>query len=349
MPSRFHFAFLSLFVLATNAALVASARTVHAEAPERPSVELSGYLQTQATAPLDTNDDGAAENDTFHLRRVRVRMKGSVISKVGFTLMLDPSTPSNLLRDGFVSLSHIPYHEIRIGQQKTQFGYENPESSTKLYTVNRAFVSDALGRGPDLRDLGVGVLARIPVGGGFDLEYAVTVVNGAGPNVSKDDNDAKDVWGRAGATYRRGSYLARAGVSGAAGERRDRGADPMDPADDVSVNFLRLGADGEVETPWAILLVEYLWGKNEGGATETTAHGFYATAIGKTPWSMGPILRYDRYDPDTDADDDQTGRLTVGAYYDVSGIRTRLIANYELDLSDQARDDALLLWAQILF
>src|SRR5690606_41305616 len=108
--------------------------------------------------------------------------------------MFDPHNPRNRPRDGYAGVTAFRYQEIRVGQQKTQFGYENPEPSTRLWTSNRALVSDALARGSDLRDLGVGLLAEIPVGGGLAAEYAVTVVNGAGPYTAADDSYSHIQW-----------------------------------------------------------------------------------------------------------------------------------------------------------
>lgn len=327
---------------------VASSARGQPAPPATSSWSISGYLQAQYTLAHDTNDDGTEANDALALRRVRVTAAGQVVDRVGFKIMFDPSTASNLLRDGYLTAA-LPRHEVRIGQQKTQFGYENPESSTKLFTINRALVSDRLGRGADLRDIGLGVLGEHPLPGGATVDYQLTVVNGAGTNVTKDDTDDPTIWLRAGGSYGATVVTAHAGVSFAAGDRLDVG-DPLDPMDDAPVDFTRLGADVRVEHVWFVAIAEAAFGTDETAAAATDALGFYATVIGVTAWKAGPIVRYDWFDPDLDAAGDGFARVTAGAYYDVSGRAMRLIANYEANLSQgTGRDDAFLLWAQAMF
>lgn len=312
-------------------------------APARSPVKVSGYLQVQYT---DT-----ADAEAVHLRRVRVRLRGDVVSGVSYTVMFDPSTPANLLRDAFIALGFVPRLELRLGQQKTQFGYENPESSTRLYPVNRAFVSDQLGRGPDLRDLGIGALGAWPVGAGVGVEVAATLVGGAGPNVTKDDVDGMNLWSRAGVVYRHdGLALAvRIGGSLATGDHLDKGADPADPADDVTVGFVRYGADLTLDSRWAFFAAEVIQGDHDATGAERRARGAYVLLVGKTPWRVGPMVRWDEYDPDSGVDGDRRRRYTLGACYDLSGIDARLTVNVEIDDSQTHRPNVFYLFAQALF
>ncbi len=310
---------------------------------------ISGYLQLQYTNPDDGNGDGAVTPDAGSIRRLRLRVKGGLAHRIGYAVMIDPSTSANMLRDAYAAITALRYHEIRLGQQKTQFGYENPESSARLLTVNRAAVSDALGRGSDLRDIGIGVLASIPAGRGIAIEYAVTLVNGAGPNTTRDDTEDKSVWGRAGAVFKHKptGISVRAGVSGARGDRLDKGALP-DASDDREVRFLRIGGDVELDSRWLFLAAEVIAGRDEAAAT-IDARGFYVLAIGRTPWHTGPIVRYDELDPDTATRGDRSRRVTLGAYYDVASVDTRFIVNYELDRSQKEKDSALHVFGQIVF
>src|SRR6185295_11507812 len=107
---------------------------------------------------------------------------------------LDPRAPeiNGVLRDAFLRFTFIRGHQLRVGQQKTQFGYENRESSSELYAVNRTELSETLSRGVTLRDIGVGLIGHLNLGRGWRLEDAITVVNGAGFNVQADDTRGKN-------------------------------------------------------------------------------------------------------------------------------------------------------------
>lgn len=316
---------------------------------DKPTIVISGYLQGLYTRGFDTNDDGSTNNDALSLKRVRLKAVGHVWDKIGYTIMFDPSTPKNILRDGFISFEYVPNAEIRVGQQKTQFGYENPESSTKLWTINRALASDALGRGSDLRDIGIGIIGNIAAARALQVEYAVTLVNGAGPNVTQDDTDSPSFWGRVGPTWvdKQHHVTARLGGSFATGTALAAMADPATGS--VSYTFRRYGADLELDAPWLFFAAEYLMGSDEprGGAT-VDKRGFYVLAVAKTAWHAGPVLRYEQYDPDSDADSDLGQRVTVGAYWDVAK-PVRVLADYEIDRSDKRKDDQFLLFGQVKF
>ncbi|NUN13554.1 MAG: hypothetical protein HUU55_07955 [Myxococcales bacterium] len=317
-----------------------------------PNLTVSGYLQTQAFIPLDTQDDGIEDNSAFSIKRLRLRFRGEIIDKLGYTVMIDPSTINNLVRDAFISLKYIPHHEIRLGQMKTLFGYENPESSTRLYTVNRAYASDALGRGKDARDIGVGLFGDWDLPDGFGLEYGATLVNGAGPNTVNDDTARKNVWGRAGVRYKNedaGKLNVRIGGSfGVGNYLKTKDPDVADSVD-TEVDFLRYGADLVVDTDWFHFSAEFLMGNDDlvGGAVDKM--GFFATAVGFLPYHFGIITRFDQFDPNVDKEDDLARRAVFGAMYDVDAWRARLIVTYEKDLSETEKDDRMYVWAQVVY
>lgn len=151
--------------------------------------EVFGYVQVFYRHAFPTGEDSLVDADNFRVQRVRIGLRGDITRRVSYDVEFDPRAPeiSTVLRDAFIRLHVIPRHQIRFGQQKTQFGYENRESSSNLYTVNRSEVSDNLSRGVNLRDIGVGLIGNLKIGKGLRLEDALTVVNGAGMN-AQDDN-----------------------------------------------------------------------------------------------------------------------------------------------------------------
>jgi len=321
-----------------------TADSTKAKKDKKPKVY--GYLQVFFKARREANGDGVTEPTVFRDQRVRVGFKGNVSEHVGYAVEIDPRSPdiSGVLRDGYITLDYLRHQEIRIGQQKTQFGYENSTSSSKLFVVNRAEVSEALGRGINLRDIGVGMVGFVRLGGGFRLEDAITVVNGSGLNVQADSTKRKNVWGRLGLRYKRDSLIVRAGVSGASGDQREP-ADPGPPAvAPFTFSFTRAGAGVEITHPRFFLAAEYVRGKDKSstpGVTGTRS-GYYAIAAAKTRWGVGPILRYDRTE--------EFKRWTLGAYAGLPGDDVSLLLNYEIFRDDLGKhDDRIYLRLQTRF
>ena len=310
--------------------------------------DIDGYIQVFFERSFDTDDDGDRDNTTFTVDRARFELDGKISDKLGYSLGLNATAdgPTDIMRDAYIWSKHIPLHELRVGQQKTQFGYENVESSTKLYYANRSEVADVLARGPTRRDIGIGFIGDIPLGRGFSIEDSFTAVNGAGHNVTTDNTPRKSYWGRLGGRYEDKDPAvdvdARIGVSFGVGDILDPGADPESTIDDFHYDFRRVGLDAQVDHTYGFVAAEYVWGRNTDLVTdvEYDASGYYVLVAGKTPWKVGPILRYDTYDDETPG---AYKRWTFGAYYGTRAAKLRLMVNYE-HRSD--RDDRLILWSQ---
>ena len=326
------------------------AEPTKAKKPKQPRSKkptVSGFVQIFYRHTFFTSTDGAVDAPNFRVQRARVAVEGDVSRWLGYDLSIDPRAPdiTGVLRDAYLTIKHvIPHHRIRIGQQKTQFGYENDESSTRLWAINRTEVSDNLSRGLTLRDLGIGVLGGWPLGGGLRLEDALTIVNGNGSNTQIDDTRRKSYWGRLGARYHADRLMLRAGVSGGIGDYIDP-ADPLDPVPmAVHIAFQRLGGDVEVDTPWAFVAAELVWGRDELPTETADELGYYVNVVGKLPHRIGPIVRYDVLG-------DEFQRYTFGGYYGRPDDRFRVLVNYEYRrLKDVVRgDDRLFLWTQVRF
>lgn len=312
--------------------------------------QVFGYVQVHYRYAFDTGADSLVDADDFRVQRVRIGVKGVLNPRVSYDLEFDPRAPeiTSVLRDAYIELHVISRHRIRIGQQKTQFGYENRESSSRLFAVNRTEVSDNLARGVTLRDIGVGLIGNLKLGGGWRIEDAITVVNGAGMNVQADNTRRKNVWGRVSVRYRNdpADWLARVGFSGATGDAFDPGDDLVDPSDDFLIDFHRLGVDVELDHPWGFLSAEHVSSSERDpaiGAQDERA-GYYLNLVGKTRYEMGPIVRFDVLD-------DEFKRWTLGAYYGLPDAPLRFLLNYEVrKIKDDVRgDDKLYLWTQVRF
>ena len=315
---------------------------------KKPTVKLSGYVQFFYRARFDVNRDGIVDPDFFRVQRVRIEIKGRITPHIRYDVEVDPRAPeiTGVLRDAFISLDYIPHHNLRLGQQKTQFGYENRESSTRLFTVNRSEVSDNLSRGVTLRDIGLGLIGRWSLQKGFAIEDAITLVNGSGMNVQADSTKRKNLWARIGGRYKRDSVTARLGLSFASGDQQEV-ADPGPPrVPGFTFDFRRWGADVEVDHPWGFLAAEYVKGEDNAPASvpdaSGTRSGYYVILAGKTRWHLGPLVRYDQLET--------YQRWTYGAFYGLPSDDLRLLLNYEVWQDDLGRhDDKLYLWIQTRF
>jgi phosphate-selective porin len=346
------------------AAELATSTTGEPETPskekkkKKDKVEVSGVLQTHFLQRFDSDDDGETRPNRFRVQRARITFRGKVNRYISYDVMIDPRSPdiSGVLRDAFFDVKKlIPRHKLRIGQQKTEFGYENGRSSSRLYTVNRSEVSDNLARGEaTLRDKGIGLLGSWPIAKGFRLEDAIAVVNGSGMNMP-DDTKRKNLWGRVGVRYKGMGMVTRLGVSAADGDVNDEGDDPLDPADDFIFTFNRLGTDVQINHNRFRVNAEYVTGENDVDGEVEELNGYYVTLVGKTPWRLGPLVRYDT----TDEDGDIFRRWTFGAYYGRPNDEFRVLVNYErqeeeVELDDGSLevtrgDDRLYVWTQVRF
>ncbi len=343
---------LSAPVDSTRADTLRSSKPTKIKTP-KPNVlrplKVSGYIQVHYRYSRATGADSSVDNDNFRVQRVRVGVEGDVNQWVSYDVEIDPRSPeiTGVLRDAYITLKIIPRHKIRIGQQKTQFGYENNVSSTELFAVNRAEVSDALSRGINLRDIGVGLIGNLKLGGGMRLEDAITVVNGAGLNVQDDNTPRKNVFGRVGARWKSDArdFVIRFGVSGASGDIVDLN-DPANPADDLHTAFQRRGVDLELDHRRFFAGAEYVRGSEKDLTTGETddPSGYYINLVGKTKWQIGPIIRYDAFA-------DEFKRSTLGAYYGLPAAPFRVMLNYEVRqrINDARGDDKVYVWTQVRF
>lgn len=312
--------------------------------------KLSGFIQTQFLQNFDTNSDGEINPSRFRLQRVRVKVEGKISKKISYQVEIDPRAPqiTGILRDAYISLGYIKKHEIRIGQQKTQFGYENTVGSSSLYFVNRTDVSDNLSRGINLRDIGIGLVGSVKINDRWRIEDAVTLVNGAGMNVQADNNDKKSLWGRVGVRYKTEDFKWKFGISGAKADLMETSIDSLGDPVDYFIYFTRLGADIQLEMKWFTMVGEYVAGNNDEPDGVSDVAGYYFMMAGKTAIHIGPTLRYEDLDG-------EFKRWTVGAYYGEPSARLRILANYEIRklLDDPEKplgeDNRFYLWLMIRF
>ncbi|HSP07578.1 MAG TPA: porin [Acidobacteriota bacterium] len=172
------------------------AQIVVTPAEREPVLKIGGLLQVQA----DFGDQGDGRfttgDDRFYLRRARLNATGSFLEDFEFKLEMDLSaslsnnstsvSTSNLraqLTDGYVNWNKYASANIRGGQFKSPFGYEQLYPDPRVLTIERSLVNDRLTIGRQ-----IGVMLN---GEAFEkrLSYATSIFNGNNVNVSFNDND----------------------------------------------------------------------------------------------------------------------------------------------------------------
>jgi hypothetical protein len=313
--------------------------------------KLSGFIQVHLFNEFDTNGDSVTDPSGFRILRARLTVDGFVSNHIGYEVTVDPRAPEvkGILRDAWIGLHYIPNQEIRIGQQKTNFGYENPISSTKLYVVNRAEMSDNISRGTNLRDVGIGLLGNIPLNNGWLFEDDLNLVNGSGLNPASPNDfmQKKSFWGRVGVRHTSDKLVWRMGASAGVGDMKDFGNDVVNPADDFIIGFKRFGADMEADHKFFFAVAEFATSKNTISDTVSNEIGYYGLIALKTKWRIGPLLRYDVYG-------DEIKRWTAGAYYGLPKDDLRVLLNWEYrgyksEANPAGNDNRLYIQLQVVF
>ncbi|MFN0274651.1 MAG: porin [Chitinophagales bacterium] len=319
-------------------------------------IKIDGFIQVHSRSQFDTNGDSVTDPLGFRLLRARLIARGDVNNFTSYELEIDPRSPeiTGVVRDAYIELHLLNkpdiIQDLRIGQQKIQFGWENRQSSTEMYFVNRAEMSDAVSRGENLRDVGLGLLGKIPLNANVRIENDITFTNGtrSNPQGPFDFNPKKALWGRIGVRYKTPKIELNLGGSFGYGGLRFLGDSIEIPDDDVFVDFKRIGADVGVEMKNFFFVSEF------GKGTDMAADTLYDDPIGalailaiKTKWDIGPSIRYDVFQ-------DEWKRVTVGAYYGKPKDRLRFLINYEFrgqitDILPYRHDDRLYVQAQVRF
>ena len=299
-------------------------------------VKVGGYIQAYYGWFEDDNVD-----DTFEIRRAFVALSGKIQSDVAFKVQVDAAASSNILRDGWIKYSGLPWAVITLGQFKIPFSHEQITGASKLDTIERSRVATALSYG---RDLGLMLEGDVV---DEALLYAVAIVNGTGRNTA-DSNDSKDVVGRvvvAPFKFKRGDNAfgdLRAGVSFQTGRQAPSGTD------EGSRN--RCGALLMYAYENFEMKSEYIFQDMEQtDGSSRYSDGWYITGMYRVNDLLQGLARFERYDPNREVEGDMEDVLTLGA--NIFPAKVFLIqANYRRKTeAPGVANDEFLLQAQVKF
>ncbi len=201
---------LILLSLAQSASAQADAGTVKAAGSE-PTLTFGGLIQAQFEGGDRGDSRWANGNDRFLLRRARLNGTGRFLEHFDFRVELDlAGTLSNTtglraqLTDGYINWNQFSAANIKVGQFKTPFGFEQLYADPRLITMERSLVNDRLTLN---RQLGA------QVAGDFldkRLTYAVGEFNGNGVNNNFNDNEKFTTVGRLTAVLWKGDVAGTA-------------------------------------------------------------------------------------------------------------------------------------------
>lgn len=289
------------------------------------------------------NEDSKDELNTFQIRRARLDVKGQIDKMVEFRLQGDFCNSPALI-DGFVKVKFNDYINFQAGQFKSPFTIENPYSPLDLELIENAQVISQLSgyKGKDAltklegekagRAIGISLYGRAfkveRNGAEFHLlKYDLGIFNGNGINV-KDDNFAKTFVGRlefypflkdiliSGSMYY-GTYSAFGEKDTETGETKKYDADKIRYA--VGARY----DDGKI-----MIRSEYLTGKtgiydegindlknqNSDGVYVSAGYWFTMKELmkGLGEQKVRPVIRYDYYRSDVDAENSASSYYTAG-------------------------------------
>lgn len=344
---------------------------------------LGGFIQAQFEGgdafAFEGRFGSAAIDDRFRLRRARINITGEFAEQFDFkmegefaqsdvTLTVRDATgrtlASNTSRAAFgatdiwINWHQFPEFQIKIGQYKAPFGFDQLTPDTKLFLTERTQVTSALT--PE-RQIGIEAWGK-PFASVFPeqkdlLIYYAGIFNGNGRNTTLNDNDEFMYAGRIELQpWKTKIAEQEAWVKLGANALRSRDASGtiLSPAGTLRVNSdgslstftaptaaEREGYGGDIWFHWGPfdLIAEYLSERYEPrgiapGFTAFRADGYYVQgSYFVIPKKVQLVAEYQTFNPGQVADDDISS-IFAGVNYYIHGDDVKLMANYVHTWSD---------------
>ena len=351
-------AVLCLWMVAVPTFLSAQSLGTVKPAGKEPTLTIGGLLQVQAEFGDRGDTRFGNDNDRFYLRRARLNATGKFLEEFDFRLEGEfAGTLANTtglraqLTDAFINWNRYPEANIRVGQFKTPFGFEQLFSDPRLITIERSLVNDRLTQS---RQLGT------QVGGDLlekRLTYAAGVFNGNGANNNFNDDD---------------SFLSVARLSGVLHQSKalnwSLGGNVFS-SEDTSVAVAEIGFDNntfagerlgsgfdtQVVAGRFDLWAEYLqvdWEPtSRRPRAEIESDGWYVQAsYFFIPNRLQAVLKAEAFDSITDDRIDPVETGTAGVNWYLKGHDLKLLLNYLRTRQDGQEDqDKILARLQVIF
>ncbi len=327
-------------------------------AGKEPTLTIGGLLQVQAEFGDRGDTRFGNDNDRFYLRRARINATGKFLEEFDFRLegdfggtLANTSALRAQLTDGFINWNRHPEANIRMGQFKTPFGFEQLFSDPRLITIERSLVNDRLTLS---RQLGVQV-------GGDLLEkrmnYAAGVFNGNGANNNFNDDDSFLSTARLSGVLRRAKSMTWS-LGGNAFSSEDTSVAASDFGFDNNVfagERVGTGFDTQLLAGRFELWAEYLavdWEpSSRRPRSEVGSEGWYVQgSYFFIPNRLQAVLKAESFDPVVEDRTEPVEIGTAGLSWYLKGHDLKLLVNYLRIRQDGQEDqDKILTRMQVIF
>ena len=162
------------------------------------ALQISGLIQTEYEGYQQSG-----VNNSFSLHRARLDVKGDINDNWNYEVYTEFAGTTKLL-DAYSTYKIADFLKISAGQFKVPFSLESLIADSQLEFIDRTQVVNALaGRSNDVignqngRDIGAQVSGSFAkVDNQYLFDYTFGVFNGAGYDVTADNNNHKDIVGR---------------------------------------------------------------------------------------------------------------------------------------------------------
>jgi phosphate-selective porin len=309
-------------------------------------LKIGGLLQVQADAGDRGDSRFTTGDDRFYLRRARLNATGNFLEDFDFKLEMDlfgslSNSPTSIssnnvraqLTDGYINWNKLAYANVKGGQFKTPFGFEQLYSDARLFTIERSLVNDRLTVG---RQLGAQINGDVLE---KKISYATGLFNGNNVNNSFNDNDKFLYTGRFQGKIWDGHLHSwetkfSAGVNGFASEDKNLSGQSADfQFENATFTGKRhgVGVDTQFSTGPVEIWFEYLRDRfepeDQKPFSRFDADGWYLQGV----WSIQPkiqaVLKYETFQPVTKTDL-STDTWTLGFNYLFKGDDLKFMVNY---------------------
>lgn len=335
------------------------------------TLAIGGLLQVQAEAGDKGDARFGSDNDRFYLRRARLNATGKFLEDFDFRLegefagtLANTSALRAQLTDAYVTWNRHPFANVRFGQLKTPFGFEQLYGDPRLFTLERSLANDRLTMS---RQLGVQVGGEL-----LDkrLTYAVGAFNGNGANNNFNDDDRFLTAGRLAGIPWQGKLFGRSAswaVGGNVYASDDTNVSPgaefgfdstpatADRDGIFSGKREGFGVDSQLQCGPVELWAEYLkteWEPDSGRPLPSVeSEGWYAQgSFYVVPEKVQLVLKLESFDPRREIDNDTTETGTAGVSWYLKGHDLKLLLNYlRARIDNQDDQDKVLARFQVIF
>ncbi|MEO6849825.1 MAG: porin [Mucilaginibacter sp.] len=284
------------------------------------ALQISGLVQARYQGFEQTG-----VNNAFDLHRARLDVKGNITNQWSYEVYTEFAASTKLL-DAYTSYKIANFLKFTAGQFKIPFSYESLTSDSQLEFIDRSQVVEVLaGRSKDVigqqngRDIGAQISGSFAkVNDLYLFDYTFGVFNGAGYDVTTDNNNQKDIVARLGVHPIKGLDFGASLYKG-----NDIPAATTKVPSPVTQVRNRYGFDGRYVTGRFSVTLEYAHGTD--GAINKD--GWYAQAGYFVLPKLQVVAKYDTYDPNKVIATDRS-KIYIGGINYVFNSWTKLAVDY---------------------